>query len=419
MVNTNNQTTKSKSNRIEPMNRYWIITPEGAKALREYQYSGADNSLLYKYILSPLAGWLVDHATPSTLAPNTITLSGFMLMIASYLLISYHCPTIDHCSVEHSVPEWIFLFHAFALLIYQTLDNMDGKQARKTESSSPLGLIFDHGCDAMNTIIGSVNILCAIGISTHDNLPQIFACVFIPMSAFFVATWEEYHTGKLILPLINGPSEGIIINALVAATSWYYGRSFWHSTSLYRDYMEPYIPAFMVQHIPAHGFNLYTLAILFFLLNAINEVTIKIIHVTRNHGVKSLLELVPWVALTTLSWLIVSKDHQVFIRHQRICLLLVASLFVEMVTALMLDHMTHSKNKPFRKVLVPLILTLTAVDIHLEYDQLETFFLAYTAIVCVFVAIKTTIVIREICSILGIWCFDIVTPHPNKNKKIS
>ena len=410
MYNENNKIP----NGMKPTNQYWIITPEGAKALREYQYSGADNSLLYKHILSPVAGWLVDHVTPSTLAPNTITLSGFMLMIASYLLISYHCPTLDHCSVENPVPEWIFLFHALALLIYQTLDNMDGKQARKTGSSSPLGLIFDHGCDAMNTIIGSVNILCAVGLSTHDNLPQIFACVFIPMSAFFVATWEEYHTGKLILPLINGPSEGIIINALVAATSWYFGRSFWHSTSLYHDYVEPYLPTFVLQYIPDNGLNLYTLAILFFLLNAINEVTIKIIHVTRKHGMKSMLELLPWVTLTTLSWMIVSKDHQVFIRHQRICLLLVASLFVEMVTALMLDHMTHAKNMPFRKVLVPLILTLAAVDMNVEYEQLEKFFLGYTIMVCGFLAIKTTIVIREICSILCIWCFDIVTPHPNK-----
>jgi len=28
-------------------------------------------------------------------------------------------------------------------------DEMDGKQARRSGNSSPLGLIFDHGCDAM------------------------------------------------------------------------------------------------------------------------------------------------------------------------------------------------------------------------------------------------------------------------------
>ena len=31
------------------------------------------------------------------------------------------------------------------------LDNADGKQARKTGSSSVLGMLFDHGCDMITT----------------------------------------------------------------------------------------------------------------------------------------------------------------------------------------------------------------------------------------------------------------------------
>lgn len=34
--------------------------------------------------------------------------------------------------------------------MYQTLDSIDGKQARRTNSSSPLGELFDHGCDAVS-----------------------------------------------------------------------------------------------------------------------------------------------------------------------------------------------------------------------------------------------------------------------------
>jgi phosphatidylglycerophosphate synthase len=33
------------------------------------------------------------------------------------------------------------------------LDEMDGKQARKTGNSSPLGLLFDHGCDSFTTAL--------------------------------------------------------------------------------------------------------------------------------------------------------------------------------------------------------------------------------------------------------------------------
>ena len=37
------------------------------------------------------------------------------------------------------------------LFIYQSLDAIDGKQARRTNSNSPLGELFDHGCDALST----------------------------------------------------------------------------------------------------------------------------------------------------------------------------------------------------------------------------------------------------------------------------
>ena len=62
---------------------------------------------------------------------------------------------IQSSSAVYAVPGIIFLWNCSAMLIYQTLDNMDGKQARKTGSGSPLGLLFDHGCDAANSIFGS------------------------------------------------------------------------------------------------------------------------------------------------------------------------------------------------------------------------------------------------------------------------
>lgn len=36
------------------------------------------------------------------------------------------------------------------MFIYQSLDAIDGKQARRTNSQSPLGELFDHGCDSVS-----------------------------------------------------------------------------------------------------------------------------------------------------------------------------------------------------------------------------------------------------------------------------
>ena len=44
------------------------------------------------------------------------------------------------------------------------MDNMDGKQARKTGNSSTLGSLFDHGCDVMNLSLTCISVLDIMGI---------------------------------------------------------------------------------------------------------------------------------------------------------------------------------------------------------------------------------------------------------------
>lgn len=51
------------------------------------------------------------------------------------------------------IPNWIYLYEGISILLYSILDNMDGKQARRTHSSSPLGLLFDHGCDSITSCV--------------------------------------------------------------------------------------------------------------------------------------------------------------------------------------------------------------------------------------------------------------------------
>lgn len=90
-------------------------------------------------------------------------------------------------------------------LIYRMLDEMDGKQARKTGNSSPLGLLFDHGCDSFTTAL--ITIMCMkvlqVGNSWLVMLPLIAST-----QAFYFATLEEYYTGGLYLGVGNGVTDG-------------------------------------------------------------------------------------------------------------------------------------------------------------------------------------------------------------------
>jgi ethanolaminephosphotransferase len=74
---------------------------------------------------------------------------------------------------------------------------MDGKQARRTGSSSPLGLLFDHGCDAINSIFGSVNWIVSLGLDPQRDAMMCWALVLGPMSMFYVSTCNMSSPGLL------------------------------------------------------------------------------------------------------------------------------------------------------------------------------------------------------------------------------
>ncbi len=48
-----------------------------------------------------------------------------------------------------NIPTWAIVLSAFLYPMYHIFDLLDGKHARKTGQSSPLGLLVDHGCDAL------------------------------------------------------------------------------------------------------------------------------------------------------------------------------------------------------------------------------------------------------------------------------
>ncbi len=94
---------------------------------------------------------------PENWAPNTITIAGFLINGFGTLCISLQTP--------HNTPviPWTLLLYSICVFAYQTLDNIDGKQARKTKNSTPLGMLLDHGCDALGLIflsLGVGRILC-------------------------------------------------------------------------------------------------------------------------------------------------------------------------------------------------------------------------------------------------------------------
>lgn len=128
------------------------IPEENYKAINNFQYAGEDRSYLYVYFFSPLADKFAT-ILPNWLPPNVITLAGFCCNIVSHLILLYY----QGMSFEGNFPSWVPIVVGINYFLYIFLDNVDGKQARRTHSSSVLGMLFDHGCDGYTTIIVSIN----------------------------------------------------------------------------------------------------------------------------------------------------------------------------------------------------------------------------------------------------------------------
>lgn len=56
---------------------------------------------------------------------------------------------------------------AIGLFVYQSLDAIDGKQARRTGTSTPLGELFDHGCDSLSTVFVALSACVAVQLGHH------------------------------------------------------------------------------------------------------------------------------------------------------------------------------------------------------------------------------------------------------------
>lgn len=137
-------------------------------------------------------------------------------MIFNVILICIYNPLLDT-----EGPQWINFSFAAGLWLYSTFDNVDGRQARRTGTSSPLGELFDHGCDAVNCTYVALLQCAALGLG---HTPSSAVLLFITIVGFYLSTAEEYYTGVLYLGYLNGPTEGIILSCIAFIWSGIYGK---------------------------------------------------------------------------------------------------------------------------------------------------------------------------------------------------
>lgn len=224
---THDEQFERSLNTVLNKKRSVYISEQGKKNLLKYKYSGSDHSLISPF-LQPFWNWVVDFL-PSTMAPNTVTFVGFLGLVAAYLLTAFFCSDI-----EGPMPAWAYIANIALLFWYQTLDAIDGKQARKTGSSSPLGELFDHGCDALGSMLQTMTVAMVAQMGSNWQTWIILAVINL---MFFFSIWEQYYTHVLNFHVLAGPTEGEFIAMLVNLVTLIFGIRIWQVSLL--EYLFP------------------------------------------------------------------------------------------------------------------------------------------------------------------------------------
>jgi len=208
------QPTETKSIFYHP-----FISQAGLENLRSYAYHGVDNSLCGRLFLN--AFWeRVVKLMPMWLAPNLITLAGGIFCFTATVLAMDLAPTYIEV-----VPSWACFAFALLIFLYQTMDNIDGKQARRTGAGSPLGELFDHGVDSL---VMGMFVMIVSSVLRAGGYATVLGGVTM-LSPFYFSHWEEYHAGILIMGELTGPTEMQVAVMLILIIVGIFGTDFYHS----------------------------------------------------------------------------------------------------------------------------------------------------------------------------------------------
>ena len=196
--------------------------------VRSYKYTSPDDTLLESLILNRFWAFAVRAFVPEWIAPNLLTFVGFLHALAAYALLLAHSPALDG-----SAPPWVYVACAACLFVYQTMDGMDGKQARRVGAGGPLGEVVDHGADAIASCVYGVFLVDVFGIGWEfayaPSLGRWPAVCLITYSraAFALDSVASAFTGRLPVARLDAQELQAVIQ-LTCLWNAAHGVGFWH-----------------------------------------------------------------------------------------------------------------------------------------------------------------------------------------------
>ena len=383
------------------------IPKERFSSIRSYKYKSSDSSISYKYFMSPLCDYLVNFF-PTWLAPNVITISGFFLNLLYFLITGYYTKFKGGF-----IPPWACFFSAFCYLLYMILDNIDGKQARRTKSSSPLGLLFDHGTDACTTFFITCGLGAILALETIYQYILLWIMIIVP---FYLNNWEEYVTGVMSLPIINGINEGTFIIVFLECLTGCIGQ----------DYLNKKEYIIFGKHILFNTFisSLACGAGIFFGIISIFKVRQL---ESKEKRINALMDVFPFIYfLAGFFCIIYLTDSKISENYPQLLLVSFGFQFAKMLGLLQLSHLMGIRYNPYNLVFIlpNLCYIIRSIFYYFSKNQRILYF-TIDDLIIIFSIVNFLSWLHfvyfcsdEMCKILGIYRFKIKLIQNENNRKV-
>ena len=383
------------------------IPKERFSSIRSYKYKSSDSSISYKYFMSPLCDYLVNFF-PTWLAPNVITISGFFLNLLYFLITGYYTKFKGGF-----IPPWACFFSAFCYLLYMILDNIDGKQARRTKSSSPLGLLFDHGTDACTTFFITCGLGAILALETIYQYILLWIMIIVP---FYLNNWEEYVTGVMSLPIINGINEGTFVIVFLECLTGCIGQ----------DYLNKKEYIIFGEHILFNTFisSLACGAGIFFGIISIFKVRQL---ESKEKRINALIDVFPFIYfLAGFFCIIYLTDSKISENYPQLLLVSFGFQFAKMLGLLQLAHLMGIRYNPYNLVFVlpNLCYIIHSIFYYFSKNQRILYF-TIDDLIIIFSIVNFLSWLHfvyfcsdEMCKILGIYRFKIKLIQNENNRKV-
>lgn len=150
-----------------------LLNSQEITYLHNWKYDVVDDSISTK-IFTPFWNYILNWL-PLWLAPNVITVAGMIAVIVTYLGVYVY-------GEKYSTVVYLLAF--LGVMTFHTLDALDGKQARRTGTSSPVGELLDHTCDQITGLCLTLTSCHALGLNNPATM--VFAVLTGQLIFFYV-----------------------------------------------------------------------------------------------------------------------------------------------------------------------------------------------------------------------------------------